>query len=216
MKTQRWWLNRVASGGFGVLAVWFAACSGGDIPEVDNELRADLEGAYPGDAPEPTGNAGTANAGGGAAGAAGAGGSDEPSGGGAAGAGGGAPVAGGGTGGSGGGGGGSLDPNVCDAYETVFAQKCNGGNCHGAGALNGNFAESAEAALGLVDQVSTRGEACGVYIDPTDTENSLILTMTNGESDVAACFPVIMPLGGDDLSADEQDCITDWLTQFGN
>lgn len=205
MKTQGWGARGV--GMIGTVAACFVACAGGDVPGVDGDLRDTLADSY-GGAASVGGSAGSA----GAAGAAGAGGGaalGSPDGslspGGAAGAGGGAPL-----GASPGGG----DPLVCDAYTTVFAQKCNGGNCHGSGALNGDFAASPEAAAALVDVVSTRGDRCGVYIDPLNSDDSLLLTMVNGESDPSACFPVLMPLGADDLPADEIDCITEWLTQF--
>jgi hypothetical protein len=208
MKTQRWWLSRITSGGFGVLAVWFVACSGGDIPAVDNELRADLEDSFPDDAPAATGNGGTANAqAGGAAGAAGAGGADEPSGGGAAGAGGGAPV-GGGSSGSGGGG------DRCDAPGTILVSRCGSAGCHNDGAINGGFGVDDPAALAdFVDLPSNYQDCQQPIIDSSDPENSLLYTKITGEFE-PTCGNLQMPANGDFLSEEEEACVLDWLGGF--
>jgi hypothetical protein len=220
MKTQGW---RLGSGaGFSVVlaagflsTTGFFACAGKDIPEVDNEVRDDLATAYPED---ETGSAGSANSGGGAAGAAGSGGSASGTAGSAGRAGsgtGGSTQSTAGTGGSGSGAAGSGNANVCDAWGTVLVTNCSGGQCHStAGTIIGDFAVSEAAAAGLVDQVSSRGASCGVLIDPDNTDDSLILKMVKGTQDTGSCFPVPMPLGGDDLSATDQACIQDWLTQF--
>ena len=212
MKTQRWGVGTMAYASIGALAVWFVACAGSDTPPVDDDLRGALATGYGGEV--QMGAAGTASAG--EAGAAGAAGSGDAPAGGRGGAGGSGPVA-GGSGGSGSGAGGSgvvASGDVCDAYNDILAVKCNTAQCHGDGALNGEFAASFDAAAALVDVPSGRGEGCGLLIDPQDTDNSLILTMTNGQSDPAQCFPVLMPLGDDNLPADEIACIQEWLTQF--
>jgi hypothetical protein len=224
MTTQGWRLGKRA--GFSVLAAglagWFVtgfvACAGQDTPPVDDQLRDDLVTTYPED---ETGSAGSASSGGGAAGAAGS--SDDgdggsgPSGGSGGRAGtGGSGQASGGTGGaapSTGGGGG----NVCDAYTQVFSVSCTGGGCHSEpGALIGDFASGPDAANALVDKVSSRGAACGKLIDSGTTDDSLILQMVENTQDPGACFPLPMPLGGDDLSQTDKDCIQDWLTQFAD
>jgi hypothetical protein len=43
MKKQRLGLSTMASGGFAVLAAWFVACSGSDIPAVDGDTRQELQ-----------------------------------------------------------------------------------------------------------------------------------------------------------------------------
>jgi hypothetical protein len=208
MKTQGWGVKTIA--GFGILAAWFVACAGGDIPPVDNELRGALIENFGGQDGQMAGG-GAAGAGGdGESGAAGAGG-DGGAASGAAGTGGsGSPGGAGSVGGSG------SSANVCDAYTTVFLGNCAGSNCHGDGAINGVFAGADPPVAGdLVDQVSTRGPECGVLVDPSNTENSLILDMVLGQQG-PTCFAVPMPLGGDDLPAEDIDCITEWLTQFAD
>ena len=205
MKTQGWGVETIA--GFGILAAWFVACAGSDIPPVDDELRGALITNFGGQDGQLGGGAsgagGDGGDGGSASGAAGAGGDGGAAG--AAGAGGSAPVGGGGSGSS---------ADVCDAYETVFLVKCGTSGCHGDGAINGVFAgAAAPTADDIVDQPSTRGDACGVLVDPGNTDDSLILTMVLGEQP-ASCFPVQMPLGGDNLLPEEIDCVTEWLTQF--
>src|SRR6187431_1044433 len=59
MNTQGWGKSTIA---FGVLAAWFIACAGEDIPPVDNTLRSDLDENYGG--AEGVGSAGAAGAGG--------------------------------------------------------------------------------------------------------------------------------------------------------
>jgi hypothetical protein len=220
MNTQGWRLGTSTgsrsigfrAAAFGVLAVGFIACAGDDTPPVDNTTRDALAAEFP----DPEGQqaaAGTASSGGGAAGAggsgAGAGGSSGRAGAGSSSA---------GTGGSGGSGqaGAGSSADVCDAFGTILTLKCNGGNCHGDGAANGDFAASEAAAAAGVDQQSTRGASCGVLIDPNNTEDSLIYKMVAGTQDFGACFPVQMPLSGDNLSSEELDCVQDWLTQFAD
>jgi hypothetical protein len=220
MKNQGWRAGTIGS--FGILAAWFVACAGEDTPPVSDELRGALAtgfggeygqtgsnggaagaggGGSQGPAPRPNngGRGGSANVAGSAAGAAGSGGDDPP-----------APVGGAGAGNGGG--------NVCDAYQTVFLQKCTGSNCHEEGSINGVFAgDNPPAAADLVNQASSRGEPCGVLVDPDDTSNSLILLMVEGTQDPFACFPLSMPLGANDpLTPDELECVEDWLTQFAD
>lgn len=197
--------------GFGMLAAWFVACAGEDIPPIDNDLRGALADGYGGAAQVGSGGgaggAGSGNAGSGNAGSANAGSANAGSGNPGGGAGGGEPV---GNAGSGGGG-------VCDAYEDIFVAKCGNAGCHNDGSINGAFAgEAPPLAADLVNSVSSRGDACGVLVDPAALEESLILTMVTGEADPSACFPALMPLGGDNLTPDEIACIEDWLTQFGD
>jgi hypothetical protein len=207
MMKQGWRASTI--GGFGILAAWFLACAGEDTPPVDDDLRGALASSF-GGADGQMAAAGAAAGGRGGATSNGGSGTPPP------------PPARGGSGGSGspvGGGGsgsGSGGGNVCDAYTTIFLQKCTGSNCHEDGSINGAFAgENPPVAADLVDVVSSRGEECGVLVDPGDTENSLILQMVEGTQGTS-CFLVQMPLGDDNLPADEIECISDWLTQFEN
>jgi hypothetical protein len=203
MKKQGWRAGTI--GGFGILAAWFLACAGEDTPPVDDVLRGALVQNFGGQ----DGQLGVAGAAGGdLGGAAGSGG----------GGGGTPPPSRGGSGGSGspvgGGGSGSGNADVCNAYETIFIRSCVGSNCHEDGSINGAFAgDNPPLAADLVDVVSSRGEECGVLVDSRDSANSLILQMVAGTQG-GSCFPVQMPLSGDNLTPDELDCVEDWLTQF--
>ena len=192
--------------GVGVLAVWFVACAGEDIPPIDEELRGNIETVY-GDEGGQLGTAGSASAGsGGAAGAAGAAGAgDEPSGGGAAGAGGRPPVV---------GGGGSGNAGVCDAYNDIIVPSCGIPGCHNAGSSQGAFAiEGDETAItAFIDKPSTRG-CPEKFINTTNIDQSLIYTRTTPDFP-QECGILQMPLQGDLLTPDQQACLQDWLSQF--
>jgi hypothetical protein len=204
MMKQGWRASTI--GGFGILAAWFLACAGEDTPPVDNDLRGALASSFGGADGQMAAAGAAAGGRGGASSNGGSGTPPPPARGGSGGSG--SPVGGGGSGSGSGGG------DVCDAYTTIFLQKCTGGNCHSEGSINGVFAgDEAPAAADLVDVVSSRGEECGVLVDPGDTENSLILQMVEGTQG-ASCFPVQMPIGFDNLSDNELGCLTEWLTQF--
>lgn len=217
MKMQGWGVGSLT--GFGILAVCFAACAGDDTPPVDDELRGALELGYGGadgqqgaagasgtrgdDDPTPNGGSAGAQSGGGAAGAGGNGGST---------------VAGGGAAGSGpagGGSGGGLDPNVCDAYTTVLVERCAGGSCHGPGSSQGAFVDGEDALADFIDRPSTYDSCDGLFIDSANPEDSLILTKI-GEDFPQGCGNLRMPAIGDFLNQEEEECLAEWLTQFGD
>jgi len=194
--------------GVGALAAWFVACAGETIPPVDEELRDDIEEVYDDGAGGQTGNAGSGGGNAGSAntpngGAAGAGGDEPP--GGAAGAGGGEPVGGGGGG------------DVCDAYNQVLVPTCGLAGCHNEGSSQGAFAIDGEEAgiTAFVDRASTFDTCDLVFIDSNDPTQSLLQRRTE-EDTIEGCGLVgRMPLG-DELSADDQACLNEWLTQFAN
>jgi hypothetical protein len=196
--------------GVGVLAAWFVACAGETIPTIDDDLRQDVEDVY-GDegGGGQQGNAGSAAVpGGGAAGAAGAGGNEPSGGAGAGGAGGGEPVGGGGGGGGG---------DVCDAYNTIIVPSCGLAGCHNEGSSQGAFAVDGEEAgiTAFVDRASTFDTCDLVFIDSNDPTQSLLQRRTE-EDTIEGCGLVgRMPLG-DQLSAADQACLNEWLTQFAN
>jgi len=142
-------------------------------------------------------------------------------------AGSGGTAGGGGTGGSGSGRGGSVSgtggssgsgSGRCNAPAIlVNGDKCGGsGNpgCHGSGSPQGNFAESETALRGYVDEVSLEGSGCGLLIDSGNPEDSVLLQMVQGTQG-PDCYPLPMPLQPyDPLSAEDQACLADWLTQF--
>ena len=193
--------------GVGVLAAWFVACAGEDIPPVDEELRGNIEDVY-GDEQGgggQQGNAGSASPPGGASGAAGAG--SDPPGGGAAGSG--EPV---------GGGGGGGNANLCNAYEDVLIPSCGLAGCHNeASTQNGNFAvDGGEAGIvEFIDRPSQYSTCDGSFIDSADTDNSLILRKTE-DPIPDGCGNLQMPAAGALLEPDQVDCLQEWLTQFAN
>jgi hypothetical protein len=202
----------MASGGFAVLAAWFVACSGSDIPAVDGDTRQELQTTY-GDEDDAAANAGTGGGDGGnggsamvpsGGGAAGAGGAGAPSGGGA---GGGAPVAGGGSSG-----GGSFAG--CDALDTILLDRCGTAGCHNANAINGGFAvDDLDVVREYVDAPSNYAECPQPIIDSADPENSLLYTKITDEYPVG-CGNLQMPANGDFLTPDEEACVLEWLGQF--
>jgi hypothetical protein len=207
MKYQGWRAGTI--GGVGVLAAWFVACAGEDIPPVDNDLRGALASSFGGQDSQMSGG-GAAGAGGddsgGAAGAGGRGGSAATPPGGGAGAGGsGSSVAGAGSGGG----------VRCDAFNTIIKSSCGLAGCHGANSSQGSFGVSEAAVLDYVDAPSEAfGSACdAVYIDSTNPENSLLYTKVIDDYP-AGCGQLQMPLTGDLLDPTQQACLLDWLGQF--
>ena len=202
MNTQGWGKSTIA---FGVLAAWFIACAGEDIPPVDNTLRSDLDENYGG--AEGVGSAGAAGAGGDEqnGGAAGSG----PSGG----SGGRAPAAGnGGDSGAAGsgpvGGGGGGD---CEGF-ALIQDRCGSAGCHNAGAVNGEFGADEDAFASFIDQPSQYDTCDSPFIDSADPENSLIYIKLS-EDFPPTCGFLQMPANGDFLSNDEAACVLSYLTE---
>lgn len=212
---QGWGVKTIA--GLGMLAGWFLACAGEDIPPVDDELRGALADGFGGAADgqmasagsSGSGNAGRGGSGSGNGGRGGSGtsgsantaGSDS-----GGGAGGGAPV-----GGSGSGGGGVAE---CDAFP-IIQEKCGTVGCHGAGSGQGAFGVSEDGLAEFIDKPSTYGRCDGVYIDSANPEASLIYTKLS-EDFPDGCGNLQMPANGDFLSADDTACVLGWLQQFAD
>lgn len=212
MNTQSRAVGAIARCGFGILilAAGFVACAGGDTPPVDNGLRDGLRDNYGGAAGSQMASAGASGSGGSGTGNGGTGnGGSSNAAGGAAGS--------SASGGSGPGGGSGPDlGNACDAYTTIFLEKCAGGSCHSEGSLNGVFAGAEPPPPGsLVDVPSRNGEQCGVLVDSGRIQDSVILTMLTGDQG-ATCSPVPMPLGDDNLDDAELECVTEYLTALVN
>jgi hypothetical protein len=198
MRMQGWGVKTIA--GVGMFAGWFLACSGDDIPPVDNDLRGALASSFGGSSME-TGSAGSDGSGmGGSGGSGGSGTSGSANAGGGA-AGDGAEPVGGGSGGG------------CDAFNTIIAERCGSSGCHNAGSPQGAFAVSEEGVVDFVDKPSTKGAgACDqVFIDSSNPEDSLLYTRLFS----ADCGGILsMPLTGDQLTEAESDCMLSWLQQF--
>jgi hypothetical protein len=207
MTMQGWGVKTIA--GLGMFAGWFLACAGDDIPPIEDDLRGALAQSF-GGAPAASagsggsgtgGRGGSGSGGSGTSGSANNGGSGDP-GGGAAGDGGG-PVGGGGSGGG---------ADVCAAFP-ILARSCAvSSNCHGDGSNQGAFAVEEADVVDFVDRPSTKGNACDqVFIDSSNPEESLIYTRLFA-GDCGGNLP--MPLSGNELTAEESECVLDWLGQF--
>jgi hypothetical protein len=185
-----------------VLCALIAGCAGTDTPPRSDQLDRDIQAAY--------GDGGSSMATGGA------GGGDDPGIGGssmAAGGRGTTPVGRGGAGPSSGGSGSGAA--VCDAPTKILIPRCgSGSSCHGSGSINGDFGVSEAAAKALVDKPSQNGAGCGLYINSSSPDDSLLLTKVNDTFNKGQCGPLQMPLTGAYLTDDEEACIQDWLSQF--
>jgi hypothetical protein len=209
MKNQGWRTGTIGS--FGILAAWFIACAGEDTPPVGDDLRGALASSFGGEFGQ-TGSAGAAGAGGSGSGRAGSGsqssggrsGSANAGGGAAGAAGGGEPV----SGGSGNGGG-----SVCDAFDTIIIDRCGSVGCHGPNSINGDFGVAEEDVINFVDAESVNSECDQLVIDTSNPENSLIYTKVTGDYPTD-CGAQRMPLTGDFLTPEEEECLLDWVSQF--
>jgi hypothetical protein len=179
------------------------ACGGIQTPDFDDPARdnAGLGGSRAG----PGGSAGTAAI----AGRGGRGGVLPPD----AGVGGSSGTAGSGSEQRPDAGGGNEPPRVyCDAVAEVFRYKC-GPSCHqNEGFDSGDFAVGPDEARAYIDRVSAR-ENCGLVIDSSEPQNSLILTKITGDYPKPNCG-ADMPIGSFEITDEEIDCVSDWLEQF--
>lgn len=190
--------------GFGMLAAWFVACAGEDIPPIDNDLRGALADGYGGAAQVGSGGGAGGNAGSGDAGSANAGSANAGSGNPGGGAGGGEPV---GNAGSGGGG-------ECDAFNTIIQPRCGTAGCHNEGAGAGEFGASEALAAEYIDEPSI--SFCdGLVIDSANVEESLLYTKLS-EASPQGCGSLQMPANGDLLTDEEIACVLGWLQQFAD
>lgn len=168
-----------------------AACAGSETPRVDDDLEEAIAdtfgngsvGASGSTASGGRGSGGRAN--GGSAGSANAG------------------VAGSGSaaGGSGG------APGECNGFE-ILQQSCDGGNCHGSGAPNGNFAESPEIAAAFAGEAPVTA-ACamdGPLIDTENARGSLLIQKVNGTVPCGTAMPLV-----GQLSDEEIECLEEWI-----
>jgi hypothetical protein len=201
MMKQRWRAGTI--GGIGILAAWFVACAGEDIPPIDNELRGALVENFGGQDGQMAGG-GAAGAGGDdSGGAAGAGAAPANPSGGAAGAGGSTPVDGKSSG----------SGAVCDAFNTILQERCGSAGCHGPGSSQGAFGVSEAAVADFVNEPSTFSDCDGVFIDTANPEDSLIYTKLTMDF-APGCGNLQMPANGDFLTPDETACVLSWLGQF--
>jgi hypothetical protein len=208
---QGWGVKTVA--GVGVFAGWFLACSGDDIPPIEDDLRGALAQNF--------GGAPTASAGSGGSGTAGRGGSSGSGNGGSGNGGsgsGGSGNASGGAAGSGGGGepaggsGSGVDAPDCDAFP-ILQDSCGLAGCHGANAPFGDFGESEDAINDFLDKPSLDPDCDYPIVDTADPANSLLYVKL-GEDWPRECGNLQMPAQGDFLTEDETLCVLGWLGRF--
>jgi hypothetical protein len=101
----------------------------------------------------------------------------------------------------------------CDAVAEVFRFKC-GPSCHqNPGFDSGDFAVGPDEARTFIDRGSTNGESCGLIINSSEPQNSLILTKLTGDYPKPNCG-ADMPVGSFEITDEEIDCVSDWLEQF--
>jgi hypothetical protein len=165
----------------------FAACAGSETPRVSDELEAAIDDTF--------GNGSVGASG------SGTGGSGAPSGG----RGGSANA--GSAGGSSMAGNGGAVSGACDGFG-ILQENCGGDNCHGAGAMNGNFAESEDIAAAFADQDPVT-EACsmdGPVLDTANPRGSLLIQKVNGTVPCGLAMPLVGQLSEEDI-----DCLEEWI-----
>lgn len=194
----------------GVLCGAFAvACAGGDTPARDDDLEAAIAQAYAngqgvaGSGPSPSGGSGGRPPAGGAGGGGNQGGSNATSGAGGAPGGSGGTAAEGGAAGSG-----SMGNCDTDDGLQLLLTNCRGSTCHSAGSSFNGFAENEDALLDVVDENGTSTCAsAGPLLDPGNPPASIIVQKLKG---TATCGGQ-MPLASPPLSAEDIQCIEDWI-----
>lgn len=177
------WLG-VAS--FCLIAGAFAACAGSETPQIDDDFETAIADTF--------GNGSVGGAGstaGGRGGSANAGGAGGPS------------VAGNGSGGSG-------SAAECDGFG-ILQENCGGGNCHGAGTPNGNFAESEAIAAAFAgqDPVTAGCAMDGPLIDTENPRGSLLIQKVNGTVPCGLAMPLVGQLSEEDI-----DCLEEWIADL--
>jgi hypothetical protein len=177
-KAVRW----LGAATFCVVAGAFAACAGSETPRVSDELETAIDETFGNGS---VGASGSGPASGGRGGSANAGSAGGPS------------VAGNGGAASG----------ACDGFG-ILQVKCGGANCHGAGAGNGNFAESEAIAAAFADQDPVT-QACamdGPVLDTANPRGSLLIQKVNGTVPCGTAMPLV-----GQLSEEEIDCLEEWI-----
>lgn len=166
----------------------FAACAGSKTPSVDDELEAAIEDTFGNGrvGAAGSGNGGSGTASGGRAGSANAG---------SAGA------------SSQAGNGGAASSGVCDGFD-ILQEHCGGTNCHGAGTVNGNFAENEDIAAAFAGQDPVTQDCAmdGPLIDTENPRGSLLIQKVNGTVPCGLAMPLVGQLSEEDI-----DCLEEWI-----
>src|SRR5690606_13493730 len=95
----------------------------------------------------------------------------------------------GGSSNAGGAAGGSAS-GACVGFD-ILEEKCSGEQCHGAGSLNGNFAESEAIAAAFADQdpVTAACSMDGPVLNPDNPRGSLLIQKVNGTVPCGTAMP---------------------------
>jgi hypothetical protein len=109
---------------------------------------------------------------------------------------------------------GNEPPRVyCDAVGEVLRFKC-GPSCHqNVRFKSGDFAVGPDEARAYIDRVSAKNESCGLIINSSEPQKSLIVTKITGDYPKPDCGGA-MPIGSFEITDEEIDCISNWLEQF--
>lgn len=183
----------------------FAACAGSETPRTDDDFEAAIADTY------GNGSVGVAGSGNGSSGSggSGSGGSGAGRGGSGAGRGGSANAGSAGSAGtpSGGGSGGGQSSGECNGF-AILQRSCDGANCHGAGSLNANFAESEEIAAAFAgeDPVTPACSMDGPLINTDNPRGSLLIQKVNGTVPCGSAMPLVGTLDDDQI-----DCLEEWI-----
>lgn len=167
----------------------FAACAGSKTPSVDDDLEDAIADTF------GNGSVGVAGSGTGGSGSGGRGGSAN------AGSAGGSSMA---------GNGGAASSGACDGFE-ILQRHCSGNNCHGAGTVNGNFAENEDIAAAFADQdpVTAGCAEEGPLIDTENPRGSLLIQKVNGTVPCGSAMPLVGQLSDADI-----DCLEEWIGEL--
>jgi hypothetical protein len=163
--------------------VAFASCAGSETPRISDDFEDAIGDAF---GNGRTGAAGSGPSGGGRGGSANAGSAGSSS---AA------------------GNGGSGSSGECDGFD-ILKRSCDGENCHGAGTLNGNFAENEEIAAAFVGEAPVT-MACseeGPVINTENPRGSLLIQKVNGTVPCGGAMPLV-----GQLSEEQVDCLEEWI-----
>ena len=108
---------------------------------------------------------------------------------------------------AGGNGGAQGSSDECNGFE-ILQLRCDGGNCHGAGTMNGNFAESEDIAAAFAgeDPVTAACAMDGPLLNPDNPRGSLLIQKVNGTVPCGTAMPLVGT-----LSDTEIDCLEEWI-----
>ncbi len=164
----------------------FAACAGSKTPSVSDEFEDAIEDTFGSGSVGAAGSANGGTASGGRAGSANAG------------------TAGGS---SQAGNGGAASTGACDGFG-ILQEHCSGNNCHGAGTINGNFAENEDIAAAFAGQDPVTDECAmdGPLIDTENPRGSLLIQKVNGTVPCGTAMPLVGQLSEEDI-----DCLEEWI-----